>query len=91
MVLFTVSSSHILSFTVTERPVFLSDLHQIDEYIFTPQRQTLVKTICYRFIKALFQFDGPPRLSVIWMNMQSLDRCIRDKWDQIGIRRPDAL
>jgi hypothetical protein len=49
-----------LSFTVTERPVFLSDLHQADEYILAPQSKTSVKTICYRFVKALFLFDGSP-------------------------------
>jgi hypothetical protein len=49
-----------LSFTVTERPVFLSDLYQVDEYILVPQSKALVKTICYRFVKALFLFDGSP-------------------------------
>jgi hypothetical protein len=49
-----------LSFTVTERPVFLSDLHQFDEYILAPQRKTSVKIIYYRFVKALFLFDRSP-------------------------------
>jgi hypothetical protein len=46
-----------LSFIVTERSVFLSDLHQADEHILAPQRETSVKIICYRFVKALFLFD----------------------------------
>jgi hypothetical protein len=49
-----------LSFTVAKRPVFLSDLHQADEYILAPQRKTSVKTVCYRFVKALFLFNGSP-------------------------------
>jgi hypothetical protein len=48
-----------LSFTITERPVFLSDLHQADEYILAPQSKTSVKTIRYRLVKALFLLDGP--------------------------------
>jgi hypothetical protein len=51
-----------VSFTVTERPVFLSDLDQTDEDILAPQSKTSVKTICYRLVKALFLFDGAPFL-----------------------------
>jgi hypothetical protein len=78
-----------LSFTVTERPVFLSDLHQVDEYILAPQSKTLVKTICYGFVKALFLFDGSPFVER-QLDEYAIAGC-RDKWDQIGILRLDVL
>jgi hypothetical protein len=39
---------------VGSRPLWL------DEDILAPQRKTLVQTICYRFVKALFLFDRSP-------------------------------
>jgi len=52
--------SALLSFAVIERPVFLSEVHQANEYILASQRNTSVKIICYRFVKALFLFDRSP-------------------------------
>jgi hypothetical protein len=49
-----------LGFTISERPIFLCNLQQVDEYILPPQTKALVQTVCDRFVKALFLFDGSP-------------------------------
>jgi hypothetical protein len=49
-----------VGFTISERPIFLCNLQQVDEYILPPQTKALVQTVCDRFVKALFLFDGSP-------------------------------
>ena len=53
-------AGHILGVTIAERPIFLCNLQQVDEYILPPQTKALVQTVCDRFVKALFLFDGSP-------------------------------
>jgi hypothetical protein len=37
-----------LGFTISERPIFLCNLQQVDEYILPPQTKALVQTVCDR-------------------------------------------
>jgi hypothetical protein len=51
---------HILSFSVSEGPVFLSNFYQVDKYILAPHAKTLFETIRYRLVKSFFLFHGSP-------------------------------
>jgi hypothetical protein len=51
---------YILSFSISEGPVFLGDFYQVDKCILASQAETLLEAIRYRLVKSFFLLDCPP-------------------------------
>jgi hypothetical protein len=51
---------YILSFSISEGPVFLGYFYQVDKCILASQAETFFQTIRYHLVKSFFLLNGPP-------------------------------